>query len=800
MQPASLNIRLQMDPAAHGASDIQKGHDACHPAVWSCGLHPAAWGSHGVVIRPSRYAFASAAVFTGHELPGRRGWALIEFEANISWMFDGALHDVLLVIPPEGYQFHRVHATNLQVLHQSASVGQLAIAETVSLAETAHLEEPSEYLLVSNLHVNLSAGQRYFINISFSLPDTGLEPSLMDPTEQESGRSACTNAWGISLKSDNEHVFSTFLPAQPLAYLTQFWLECSSRAFGSDNVLTFHFVTGLLPKSSGYLLLLLSLPSWFELASPAVLADFAAPYEHNRSRDPPIFGSAAPEPPPFQKLGCPPIFAHSRGRRLRTSVAGCALYFNDLEDTMDLALAVRPLHAACTHQVVVQVRNPSTTPGESRQHPFRLSIFAMATGLLLERLAVPVDTDRFGQVRRLQAPLQAAGCEYLAPAMQAEVIASSCPTLGHNTEVTLGFVAPEMMALPVRVKVSAPVGYLFTQACSFNRSWALPAGRAFDDIGEEAMSDCIVSPDGRVASFAISQVLRPKVVWSYFTIHLLNPGVMEQPAVQVQSLFSLEMHKFAAGSATGVQGLSAPSLRAMTDLDLLELPFTYNATSWPLLLRLRTATRVPAGGSILLHAPFPFSFPAEQCRGENTSHAERIGSPHFVPALPAQPFQPIREVSAATTPIQGADSAEALLPRQPTSAFCSVGEHGQFLAITILEGELPVGLYELRFAVLADPEWEDSLVKDETRESAVAPLLWIAESWRPAPAEPCSGGCCPERRPNFEVIVGLMELELLDRGAVEAYPTGAFRHRRVVSTDYGGWRFSDDDPGRSSPP
>lgn len=62
------------------------------------------------------------------------------------------------------------------------------------------------------------------------------------------------------------------------------------------------------------------------------------------------------------------------------------------------------------------------------------------------------------------------------------------------------------------------------------------------------------------------------------------------------------------------------------------------------------------------------------------------------------------------------------------------------------------------------------------------------EAWRPA--QSCAE-CCPERRANFAQVVGIPELELAGRGELEAYPAGRWRHRRIVDSDYGSWRYSD---------
>jgi len=274
------------------------------------------------------------------------------------------------------------------------------------------------------------------------------------------------------------------------------------------------------------------------------------------------------------------------------------------------------------------------------------------------------------------------------------------------------------------------------------------------------------------------------------TVHVANPVIQRGPATEEQNAWSLEVGAFSAGFFDGTRGLKGLQLQTFNDLELHELPFTYNATSWALMLRFQATSTVPAGGYVVLRAPEPFCFPAALCRGENaTGYPIPAGAPTFVPALPRQPLQPLRRASEAAVPA----GTEALMPAVPSRTACSVGDGGRQLEIAVLEGAVPAGLYELRFVVAFDPKWEETLVTNSA-ESRFAPMHWLLESWWPAADTVCSGACCPERRKNFQVIVGITELELRDRGVVEAYPQGKFQHRRVVQNDYAGWSFSNENP------
>ncbi|CAE7948309.1 unnamed protein product, partial [Symbiodinium sp. KB8] len=50
----------------------------------------------------------------------------------------------------------------------------------------------------------------------------------------------------------------------------------------------------------------------------------------------------------------------------------------------------------------------------------------------------------------------AASCGQILPAMEAEVFAALCPVPGLATEVTMGFIAPLVLAAPVEATLQAP--------------------------------------------------------------------------------------------------------------------------------------------------------------------------------------------------------------------------------------------------------------------------------------------------------------------------------------------------------
>jgi len=197
---------------------------------------------------------------------------------------------------------------------------------------------------------------------------------------------------------------------------------------------------------------------------------------------------------------------------------------------------------------------------------------------------------------------------------------------------------------------------------------------------------------------------------------------------------------------------------------------------------MRVATEVPTGGYITVEAPSPFLLPKDQCRGENTT-TYLPGQPTFVPRFRTRPFKTLEEV--ATGPVSITRS-----PEEPTRAACSVRCNGRLLVISVLEGALPPGLYELVFAAAVDSQASMPFLLTHAAEGPFARMLWNVEIWAQAGQTACTEQCCSKRRDNFENIVGIPYLNMLDRGVLEAYPFGRFSARLVVPSAYGGWRFS----------
>merc|ERR1740122_365225 len=101
VQPMPLNVRLRAVQPHSGGEEPLDADDACHPAVWSCGLHPLGWPATSVVLRPSRYAFSLLRLVTQHADP---------------------------------YDVRRLHSANLEVIHTQASSGQLNIEKPLPVA------------------------------------------------------------------------------------------------------------------------------------------------------------------------------------------------------------------------------------------------------------------------------------------------------------------------------------------------------------------------------------------------------------------------------------------------------------------------------------------------------------------------------------------------------------------------------------------------------------------------------------------------------------------------------------------
>eukprot|EP00927_Polykrikos_kofoidii_P025447 TRINITY_DN22847_c0_g3_i1.p1 TRINITY_DN22847_c0_g3~~TRINITY_DN22847_c0_g3_i1.p1 ORF type:complete len:1062 (+),score=121.78 TRINITY_DN22847_c0_g3_i1:280-3186(+) len=841
IHPRSLNIVLRI---AQIPGDPRPS-DACHPAVWSCGLFPMGWTAASVLIRPSRMQFENSSVRIGvggasaaaahawalHESVSAEaaasvdgaGWAVVEFSMPVAVEFDGKADEALILTAPFGYALHGIHASNLYALQLDPSFGQLEVRRAFSLDEMGpdqsraflvHAQDDrgisnasggvgvgegktfnsnvgASALRVPYLYGRLEPRALYHVNVSLTFPggsSSSADPSLLDPTRLDAGKGACANAWGLALKVGGEHVASAFVQARQTAYIAAFEVLCGSRALGSsENWLTFRFVTTAYhtPElSSSKLVVVFSMPSIFQLADPSIGADFAAPFLYNKTTDPPIMGSESPETPAFVKLGCPPLLVHVRGRRLEGKLTECAIFFNDDESTIDILVELEHLLPAAEHQLLVRVHNPSRM-GTISHVNFALSVFHRRTGVGFWQIPVPIVDDNRGFLVRVQGPLEALACFPLLPAMKAEIHASRCLVDSRPTEVTIGFVAPVVMRAPVDATIEVPLGYSLPWLCRFNASSiTIPSDKKVDYITEQDFVDCAVSSNGRRATFKIRQTLSAKFVWNFFTLHAVNTRAAEAPAIRAQGAWSLQI----GGHAT--TGVLGPPLRLFTDLLLKELPFVYNDSSWALLLRLRSATRVPNGGHVTLTAPPPFFFPAAHCRGADEADGEAMGSSSFVPTLPAQPFRRVLDT----------DDGNGPFPEQPVRVMCSVnGRSARRLVVTFLEGELPAGFYEWRFPVVVNSEADlDLLSSPDVKVGPLAPMRWILESWAmpqhlsAADLDNCQArNCCPTKRPNFLAEQSELEVELLDRGVVEAYPAGSFRYRLVVADDLsGGWRFT----------
>eukprot|EP00928_Gymnodinium_smaydae_P043742 TRINITY_DN29255_c0_g1_i1.p1 TRINITY_DN29255_c0_g1~~TRINITY_DN29255_c0_g1_i1.p1 ORF type:complete len:969 (+),score=195.40 TRINITY_DN29255_c0_g1_i1:84-2990(+) len=823
--PKSLNVRLRVRqpslPAVPG--------DACHPPVWACGLRRTGWPDD-LEIRPSRLRFSAADVIVDSRALGP-ATALVEFVLPETLTFDGSLREELVLMPPYGYVVRGLQSSNLFTLQHVVSSGQLNMKRPTQLDEVAR-ERSGAFIVngsvedggagvalrVQRLVGTLQKNQRYYLSVAIELPsDAAAEPSVLEPTRFASKRSGCANAWGLALQSaEGERLVSAFMWANPLAFVSLFEVRCSTPSLATSvaaaaaaaiaaaatqasgtgagtaqrlpvNWLTLRFLTTERVAASSQpegtqLILSFTLPAHFALADPVVAADFVAPFQHDGEADPPIFGSARPQAPAFVKLGCPRLLAHARGRRLRIPLSECAVAPRRAEDSYDMLLVVDGLPPGAELQLMVPVRNPVRAP-EAAAAEFALSVFRTTRGLGFWQVPAPAEGDQRGSLLRVQAPLRTPGCSPLFPPMKGEVYASRCLIDGRPSEATVGFTSPVVLPAPVMARLEVPAGYRFPWFCRFNATDLLvPGDRTFEYIPATDLADCEVAPDGRSATFRIKRTVAK--VLTFFTVAIINPSIEEAPAVREHEAWSIVVGGHAAG------GLLGPRLQIFSDLSLEELPYVYNDTSWALKLRLRPTTAVPAGGHVVLRAPQPFLFPAAQCRGEDDStYGEVIGSPQFVPAMGKQPFRPIQEV--------GSDALR--LPAGPDRTLCFVdGEGG--LVVSVLEGALQPGLFELRFAVVLDvaSPAASTLLNvgrpEELAQGPLAPMRWALESWSPSGlSTSCTGDCCPERRANFRPVVGAAEVELLDRGLLEAYPEGRFRHRRIVHDGYGGWRVTGEE-------
>eukprot|EP00931_Biecheleriopsis_adriatica_P075240 TRINITY_DN49156_c0_g1_i1.p1 TRINITY_DN49156_c0_g1~~TRINITY_DN49156_c0_g1_i1.p1 ORF type:complete len:423 (+),score=93.47 TRINITY_DN49156_c0_g1_i1:149-1270(+) len=371
--------------------------------------------------------------------------------------------------------------------------------------------------------------------------------------------------------------------------------------------------------------------------------------------------------------------------------------------------------------------------------------------------------------------------------MQGEVFAVDCPLPGKRAEVTMGFVAPTVLQAPVAASIRAPVGYALTWDCNFDANQLLlPGGRNLDYLQVTDMKDCVVSPDGRSANFTILQNIKAISSWTFFTIKVVNPAVHSLPATQEQSSWSLVVGGFAAagGGRGGVKegsGMQSPALQVFSQMELQELPFTYSNTTWALKLRFRSFSAVPSGGYVIVSSPTGFGFPEAQCRTADANYTEMPGSPQYVPMLPVQPFRRMPDPESAA-------SRFGPEPEVKLSADCEVrpGEGGrEQLLVSMQEGELPPGIYELRFVVNISNSYGSTL-----KNNVAEPMAWSLESWRPL-EDNCLGSCCAEKRENFRPIVGLSLIEQLDTGVLMARLPGTFRHRQLVFDSAGSWQFSN---------
>lgn len=245
-------------------------------------------------------------------------------------------------------------------------------------------------------------------------------------------------------------------------------------------------------------------------------------------------------------------------------------------------------------------------------------------------------------------------------------------------------------------------------------------------------ADCFVHADGRTISFNITRNIKALTSWTFFTIHAQNPPPEELAYNAEQSLWRLDVGGFGASGK-----MQSPPLRTFQGLELRELPFVYNATTRPLLLRFKASSAVPAGGYVVVDAPPGIAFP-EQCQGAAAG----------IPPFPEQPFRAL--------------SSEPL----DLVASCSIDAAARSFRVALISGDLPAGLYELRF------------VMTETDAFLPGPSMWRLESWRPE--EPCSS-CCSPRRNNFRNVIGLSSIEQLDVAVFYATLPGQFRST-VVST------------------
>ncbi|CAK9109328.1 unnamed protein product [Durusdinium trenchii] len=728
----SLNLRLESRPVAvqqQFGGALLDARDACHPKVWSCGLYPV-WAAE-LVWRPSLYRLDFFEARLSNLERRRSTWVHLRFAVNTTLAFQGNPEDILKISPPYGFSILDVHSSSLQALRRREQSGQLNLPEVVDLP-TAIETSKGTFLLkldsrsnlqglrVSNLYGVVQAQQQHFVNLSVSFPESGVEPSLVDVLSREPNRSACANVWGLGFEAEDQALVSGFAQGEILAALEQLVVECNTRAVDASNALSIRFrATGRvlsLPAGES-LVIALRFSQDFEMTEPSPVAEYAAPDMRSTETGVELEGRT------FRKLGCPSSLAlYSLGRRLRQELPGCVVFFNDFQSITEVFFNASGVVPDTSNEVLLRVRNPPWTGSAPN-----ITLVAYRTDRRPFRL-VPVPLSLAESTRALvplQVPLTTR-CDPLLRAMEAEVFAGSCLLPGFASEVTLGFLAPEVFQAPVAATLRAPEGFRIAWDCNFEASQLVgPGGRTLEFLLAGFFSDCVVMPDGRSISFTITRDIKAVTSWTFFTIHAVNPPVEELPASTDQSSWALEV---GAHAAYGAMQLPLRTFQA----ELVELPHWYNATTRPVLLSFSSFSPVPAGGYVVLTAPEGLLLP-EQCA------PRRQAATAGLPVLPTQPFRALGNTPQLTTS-------------------CEVD--GQHLRIALLEGSLPAGHFELRFIIT------------EGVNFAGGARQWRLESYTP---QSCQGTCCV-RRPHFRNIVGLDSLQLLDTAVFYAPLPGRFRH------------------------
>lgn len=77
-QPVSPPLTIRLESVEQQAADAT---DACHPAVWSCGLYPP--GEEALAIGPSAEAFAFFPVQLSQLERRRNAWVILHFA--VTW-------------------------------------------------------------------------------------------------------------------------------------------------------------------------------------------------------------------------------------------------------------------------------------------------------------------------------------------------------------------------------------------------------------------------------------------------------------------------------------------------------------------------------------------------------------------------------------------------------------------------------------------------------------------------------------------------------------------------------------------